>query len=505
MGGRRLLAVALLAVSVAACGAAAAQAQSVIPNVAALGVPFNSWHVQIHSTAGNDHVLTLTFDSPLLGQSITSTVYVPDDYTPTGPRFPVMYSLHGTVVSALDNCAPNPVTGREPLVKMLACGGGSFQESLYDIPSQLQNMHFLVVSPDTSPTHSICETCVWINGLHDVMPNFYPTTAAEVPADSFLHDELYPLTQALFNVRSDRGGRGVMGFSMGAWAAALQDMIHPDKYAYLGWVSGGYDIEEPTMEAGLEALGYLRDQGYGASPLVEPYWWAQYDPMDIATNIRGVHMGVLLSSGDGCLSAGDATAPECQGMFSPARAPLAAAMETIIARNHRIAVGDLAAKGIPFTTVHTPGVHGSNNSLIFAKYIVPEANAEFASHVPMPRTFSYRAVRPEFAVWGYSIFVTRPALGFLNLVNARTNGRRFMLVGNGTVNVTTPPTFQPEQTYTVTITGAGRTTMTHIAAGTAGSLKITVPLGSGPILTNPLPDNLGISSQQGATVQVTGP
>ena len=462
---------AVSAVDVSGAGAA-----SVIPNVSKLGTPFNQWHVQIQASGSNQHVWTLTFDSPLLGGQVTNTVYVPDGYRARGPASPVIYSLHGTVVSGLDNCALNAVTGLETLLNMMGCGGGYIQDQFYDIASQLQSMHFLVVSPDTSPTHVICETCVWINGQHSLLPTLYPLTAKQVPADSFLHDELYPLIQTLFNVRTDRGGRGVIGFSMGGWAAALQAMIHPDDYSYLGWVSGGYDTEEPAMETGLEAVGYLRDQGYGVSPLTDPVWWAQYDPMDLASNIHGVEMGFLLSSGDACLSAGALTAPECQGRFSPARSPGGVAIETLVAHNRQIAVQDLSAKRIPFTTVQTPGTHGANNSLIFAKYIVPEANAIFSTRVAAPRTFSYQSAMPSFSVWGYSVSVTRSELGFLSLIDAASNGRHLTLRGNGTVSLTTPAVYSPRRGYKIAVSENGTRAVETATASSSGRLTITVNL-----------------------------
>jgi hypothetical protein len=417
----------------------------------------------------------VTFDSPLLRHRIANTVYLPDDYRSAGARMPVMYTLHGTVFAQLDNCATNPITEKDTLFRMVGCGGGYLQDQLFDIPSQLPAMHFVVVSPDTDPNHSICHTCFWVNGRPDVVPNADPLTASHIAADSFLHQELYPLMERLFNLRSDRGGRGVMGFSMGAWAAALQGMIHPDDYSYIGWISGGYDIKEPTLASEIiEPVGYFRDQGYGTQ-WTDPVWWTQYNPKDIATNIAGVDTTLLLTSGDACVYPDEPRSTKyCRGRFSPTSTPGGVWVESELAYNRMLAVPDLDAKGIAYRTVHTPGTHGANNADMFAQYVVPQANARFAGHTVPPRTFSYRSAIPDFSVWGFRVTVTRGADALLNLTDVAADGRRMTLQGPGSVVITTPASFRPGRWYPVHTTHAGSTTDGRAVADRAGRLSLMV-------------------------------
>ncbi|MTD57021.1 alpha/beta hydrolase-fold protein [Amycolatopsis pithecellobii] len=446
----------------------------------ALPAPYSGWNVQVAPIDGNDQVVHLSFDSPLLKRRVTNTVYLPDSYYDSGPKLPVMYVLHGTVLSPLDNCALNAVTSQETLVRMIGCGGGYLQDNLYDIPSQLSKMNFVAVSPDTDPNGSICQTCMWVDGRSDLLPNIQPLTASELPADSFLHQELYPLVESIFNVRSDRGGRGVMGFSMGGWAAALQGMIHPDAYSYIGYVSGGYDIKEPVLQSTIiEPVGYFRDQGYTTS-LTDPVWWAQFNPRDIATNLKGADVAFLLSSGDGCLNPVELlNAPECQGDFSPVRSPSGSVLEQELSLNRTIAVNDLTAKGIPFHTVQTPGTHGANNKEMFATQIVPGANAKFAASTATPETFSYRTAIPRFSVWDYRIQVTRGTDGFLDLTGARTDGRALTLTGAGNADVTTPATFTPGQTYTVQSVHESHPATQQVTADNTGRLRFALDTGTG--------------------------
>lgn len=463
-----------------ALAAAVAMIFSSVPASADAAAPFSGWNVQVSPVDGNDQVLHLTFDSPLLKRRITNTVYLPDSYRGTGAKLPVMYVLHGTVMSPLDNCALNAVTSQETLVRMIGCGGGYLQNNLYDIPAQLSRMNFVAVAPDTDPAGSICQTCMWVDGRSDLLPNIQPLTASELPADSFLHQELYPLVESIFNVRGDRGGRGVMGFSMGGWAAALQGMIHPDAYSYIGYVSGGYDIKEPELQTTIiEPVGYFRDQGYTTS-ITDPVWWAQFNPRDIATNIKGADIAFLLSSGDACLNPLELlNAPECQGDFSPVRSPSGALLEQELSLNRTIAVNDLTAKGIPFRTVQTPGTHGANNARIFASDIVPGANAKFASSTATPQTFSYRTAIPRFSIWDYQIQVTRSNDGFLDLTGARTDGRALTITGAGNADITTPAAFTPGQTYTIHATHQAITTTRAATADPGGRLHFALDAGTG--------------------------
>lgn len=420
--------------------------------------------------------MRVAFNSNLLKKRITNTIYLPATYRPDGPPQPVMYALHGTVFPPLNNCAIKPITDAGgPLVHMLGCGGGDLQDKLYDIPANLDRMKFIVVSPDTDAKKSVCETCTWINGRNDIIPNIQPATASTLPADSFLHRELYPLIESLFDTRTDRGGRGVMGFSMGGWAAALQGMLHPDDYSYVGWVSGGYDIFEPGLQSFINAAGYLRDQGYGTS-ITDPIWWRQYNPKEIVTNVEGTGTRFLLSSGDSCLGLSSLTAADCQGRFSPASAPLATALEMIPHQSWKIAKSDMAGRGIPYKAVEFPGVHGSNNHRVFADYIVPGANSTFTGRVSSPAKFSYKSVIPNFSVWGYDVNVTRANVGFLSMTDARLNGRSFTLDGTGVIELLTPAKFTPGATYTVTGSANGARSTKSVTADKHGRIRVNIDL-----------------------------
>lgn len=471
---------ALVGVSATSAGAApiGGAATPLWRPVTNLGAPFSNWNVQVSDYGSSDRVLNVSFDSPALGQRITNRVYLPSQYSDAGQEWPVLYYLHGTVYPTLDNGVFGPITKNEALLKAIGPGGGAEQTDLFDFQQNMDRARFLVVAPDTSTQRSICETCAWINGRKDIVPNIHPITATTLQADTFLHQELYPLIQALFNVRTDRGGRGVMGFSMGGASAYLQAMLHPDQYAFAASVSGGLDVvDNIPLRAIWEGVGYNRDQGYGTD-LTDKTYWDGLNPKNLASNLTGTGIQVLSSAGDACAKPEDVSAPDCERVPA-ATNPLAATVETCIAQEFLQDGNLLPSEGVHEVRVQDPGVHGANNHRVFSDNVVPMANSVFASGISTPATFNYRTVASNFSVWGYTVSVSDPNdPRFLDMTESRTDGRAFDLTGNGTVTVTTPAKFVPGQRYKVTMTPASGTPQEYSATADAtGRIQKTVELG----------------------------
>ena len=235
----------------------------------------------------NPQILSVDFDSPLLHRRVVNTVYLPDSYSATGQPSPVLYALHGTVFPENDYPGLGLVTANEALLRVTGPAGGLRQTQLsdYGSPANLAAARFLVVAPDTTTGEPFCETCVWIDGRPPTIPKVPGITAENIPADSYLHQELYPLIDHLFNVRTDRAGTGVTGFSMGGWATMLQTTKHPDDYGFAASISGAIDmVDEPTLRTVIDGLGYLRDQGYGTS-LTDPVAYQNFNPNNLLSNI----------------------------------------------------------------------------------------------------------------------------------------------------------------------------------------------------------------------------
>lgn len=484
-------AVAVLAAVVVAAGglllpapadAAAGAAEFTPPSPAGLPAPYANWHVTLRPEATNPQVLTLEFDSPTAGVRMVNTVFVPDSYRSTGAPSPVLYSLHGTIFPELDNHLLDPVTSHEELLAMTGPGGGDKQTQRYRADTQLAAAKFLFVAPDTTQGQPWCETCTWIDGRADLLPNVPSVTARPRQADTFLHKELFPLVEHLFNVRTDRGGRGVIGFSMGGWSALLQGFKHPDDYGFVASVSGLYDpLSDAAISALIDVVGYLRDQGYGTE-LTDNTWWRNFSPADTITNAVGTGQTLLMTSGDACLPLASLAAPDCRA-YPPLLNPAATTIELLIDGQFQRAKQGAQAAGMPVTFVQKPGVHGANNHDVYAHDIVPAANAAFGRTLPAPATFTYRAVEKNFSVWGYDIAVTRPTDEFLEL-NGRTDGRELSVTGSGTVTVTTPGTFPAGTAHQVTVqVGSGNPQTAISTADTSGHVSARLTLPDGQLTT----------------------
>lgn len=441
-----------------------------------LPAPFAGWNVAVTASDEGPGVHLLAYDSPALHRRTINTVYLPGTYTRRGSPFPVLYYLHGTVLPFIDAAALDPLTCTESFVCMVSGGGGYKQAQLQDFASQQDRATFLVVAPDTDPAGSWCDTCWWIDGRADGLPNSPPLTAETVPAETVLYAEILPLVEALYNVRQDRGGRGVIGFSMGGAAAALQGFRHPDRFAYTGSISGIYDIVgDLVVRNGLDGAGYFRDQGYPY--LTSRAWWRNFNPADLADNLVGSGMALMFSGGDMCLPPTDAEGQQDCARYPSLRNPVAALVENILSTNSDRSIKALPEHGLVAEEPRFSGVHGANNHRVYAEVIVPQANAVFASAPATEATFRYRAVDRRFTIWDYRFTVDRDADEFLEIDAARHDGRALDLRGSGLVTVRTPATFRSGDRYAVIVSSAtARVARTIVTATPGGRLVFSVDL-----------------------------
>jgi S-formylglutathione hydrolase FrmB len=435
-----------------------------------------------------DHpgALALEFTSRIFGRRVHNAVYLPSSYRPSGPGSPVLYYLHGTLIPGLDQpaFAPASATARRlrsaALFSAVGPGGAQLQTDLQNFAAERDRARFIVAVPDTGDP-AVCQTCVWIDGQPHRNPNLPPVTAASVAMETFLYEEFVPLIEHLFNARTDAAGRGLTGFSMGGLGTWLQAMRHPDRFAFVAPISGAYDIQnDPVLRYGIaEPVGYQRDQGYGTS-VTDSTQWARLNPAVLVHNIVGAGLTIVVSAGDGCLGPSAGTNEHCLAYPAP-RNPDAGWVESVL-RNDADdwAVPSLTRAGVDATQIRIPGVHGANNAEVYARYIVPAANAAFA-HPPKPApTFGFTSADHSFAVWAYQVETGRQVDDrFTTLTSARHDGQGFKIRGQGPVTVTTPGAFTAGKRYDVTVREDGSTVDANTdQADQAGRLHIRLPAGS---------------------------
>lgn len=460
-----------------ATGGSGGQLHTVRAGLSSLPAPYHDWNVTVAEKDGEPGALKLSYDSPALGLRSDNTVYLPSRYRHGGSPSPVLYFLHGTVVSPLDNPTLRPVTEQESLLGMVGAGGGDTQTKLQDFAGQRDRADFVVVSPDTNSEQSWCDSCLWIDGKRDVIPNVHPVTAKTVPAETVLYSELIPLVQEVLNVRTDRAGRGISGFSMGAVGALIQAFRHPDRWGYAAAISGPYDFVDDTFwRTWVDAVGYMRDQGYGLS-VTGDRRWRNMNPADLVGNFAGSGSPLLISAGDVCTPPTDEAGVEDCAKYPAARNPLASLIESQMRRNNDANISEIADAGVQAKQVRYSGIHGAYNHRVYADVIVPDANKAFRSRPATSETFSYRTQDPRFDVWGYHVDTDRDRADFLALEGARRDGSSFDLRGTGHVTVTTPARFEPGERYRVSYSSAKQQVAEDVAvADPAGRLQLAVDL-----------------------------
>lgn len=439
-----------------------------------LPATFSAWNPVVTPDPDREGVYSVEFDSPALGRRVTNSVFLPKNYALGGAPIGAMYYLHGTVIKPFDTPLAGPLTA-EFFLAQLAQGGGAVQSDIFHFDSQRDAARFAVVSPDTNRDYSFCHTCLWV----DSREPSNPTATDPMKTETFVIKELQPLVEALFNLRTDRGGRGIMGYSMGGISSLLYGTWHPDNYSVVAAVSGGPDISmknQPVMALSLYALGFLRSQGYDQ---LDPVMSQQFNPADMAPNMVGQNQKLFFSNGDGCVDpAIAATAPDCA---TPPFAPTGKIAEAaIIAPENAAGQPLFAAAGVPYTSVVRPGGHGQNNHTVFAMDIVPLANARFAAPPAVPATFTYKSAFADYGIWNYRVSAPSDVPRFSSLKDARTDGTGFTAVADTPMVVTTPAAYTAGVAYEVTTTcGSNGSRRTELTANSEGRLDISLTTGPG--------------------------
>jgi hypothetical protein len=448
-----------------------ALALSVAPSAGArhlsgvLPAPFDTWSVELTPDPDDPRIVELAFDSAVLGRRAISHVYLPDAYGRSRAPMPVAYFLHGTIrietAEPVEAAADLLAEQGQPLPYPLGAGNGRAPTAF--VRHSLDRAEYLIVTPDTGP-EPWCEACFWIDGYR----------GAGVAAETHLHDELIPLVEAVFDTRTDRGGRAVFGRSMGAGGALIQGFRHPDRFAFIGALSPYVDVvEDPVLGPSLWAA-YTRGQGY-PSPTQDEIAFRGFNPADLASAIVGIDTEVVVILGDGCVANGSRACAE-DGFLDGF--PAAAGQEIPLRANGDREVPQLIEQGVPITYIQREGTHGTINQDGYERWLLPRLNATFAREVAEPARFSYKAVDPAFSVWGWDVAVDRPNVEFLSLLGARTDGREVLLAGTGTATVTTPATFASGRTYEVVVEPIGGDPATQqVTADDDGRLTVTTPLG----------------------------
>jgi putative tributyrin esterase len=139
------------------------------------------------------------FRSNALGRDVTYRVYSPASPAP-GQRLPVVYLLHG--------------------------GGEDYCDwSNQSDVAQYAAKGFILVMPDGDESY-------WMNEVGSPRERY----------EDFVTKDLIADVQNRFSTRTDRGGRAIIGISMGGFAAVDYALVHPDLFAFAAALSPAVDV-----------------------------------------------------------------------------------------------------------------------------------------------------------------------------------------------------------------------------------------------------------------------
>ena len=373
--------------------------------------------------------LELTVDSPSFASPVQVEVTLPNGYAEDATRsWPVTYYLIGTN------------------------GDQTMFRTRYDGEALSASYPSIIVSP---------------RGDAGYWSDWYNNAAGGPPMyETFVTQQLIPLIDTNFRTLKDRAHRAILGDSMGGYGTLMLAARRPDLFVAASSLSGAVDTNwlpgaaVHTISPVLDTA--IPDSIYGPRATNEVNWRG-HNPVDLAANLRTVDLQVY--TGNGILGASEVGDPS---------GPSGCALEAgIVEPESRSLHNTLVGLGVP----HKFAAYdwGCHTPAMFQQQIVeslPRFAEVFAKNTPVPTTFDYRSIAPDFSLFDWSITADpNRATEFLDLRNVSNTG--FTITGSGTTRITTPPIFRGNKPVTVLINGAPTT----LNPDSAGRITITVDLG----------------------------
>lgn len=147
---------------------------------------------------------SLAFHSKIMKRDIEYSVYLPPDYGKTDDTYPVLYALH-----SFGNTHSEYIKGIQ------------LHQLADKLVSQGSIQPFIIVTPDAWNTW-------YLNSYNH-----------EVRYEDMFFEEFLPLIETHYQTNTHKGGRALLGFSMGGSGSFLYAMKHPDQFATaVGYCAG---------------------------------------------------------------------------------------------------------------------------------------------------------------------------------------------------------------------------------------------------------------------------
>jgi len=367
-------------------------------------------------------------------------ILLPDGYATSGLTYPVLYLLHGAGDTAASWSSNDD--GQESLEQFTA------------------GQRVVIVMPDGGANDIAGWYSDWFNGGAFGPPQW----------ESFHAGELIDWVQSNYRVRTDRGGRVVAGLSMGGFGAFSYAARHPDLFAAAFSFSGFLDTSAiPYAEPA--ALDALHSRNGTPTAAIWGTWqddevrWRGHNPADLVGNLHDVPL--WMATGQGVPGGPAPDDGDAAGL---------ATESAIYGTNQTFDTKATLAGVHPSFNPYPMGGHNWwhwQNDLHNAWPLIMQA---FSTPHAAPASFDYESVEPSFDAWGWSATAHRDTTEFLQMQHAGVRG--LTLVGSGSVDLVTPPSYTPNRHYAVRVSGSTASTATPVAvADGSGRLHIAVTLG----------------------------
>jgi S-formylglutathione hydrolase FrmB len=344
-------------------------------------------------------VVELTVETPAFAQPTKVTVDLPVRYrAKPGRRWPVAYFLAGTMNSHR-----------------------TFN-TMIDGLALTKSFPAIVVSPHGDSGY----WSDWYNGGAFGPPMY----------ETYVTQQLIPLIDRRFRTRPKRSQRAVFGTSMGGYGALMIAARHPHLFAAAASLSGAVDsnlaVNGAVLSLSSTFQGGAIDAIYGPR-LTEEVRWRGHNPVDLAGNLRGMHVQVRSANG---------TLSTALGENLLSADSISCAVEAGVYRASVSLHQRLAGLKIPHLwRDYGRGCHSVPNFTRQVADTLTRLKRVLKRKPEPPARFDYASIEPAFRVWNWRVRADRRRpLEFLEL---RRAGRRGVeVIGSGRTTLVTPPYFR---------------------------------------------------------------